>query len=69
MEKANKAAPSGSAEPTELPKEDGMTGKGYRSDERFSFCPHEELNLPRNYEEILDRFRRLQGDRDMEALN
>ena len=36
---------------------------------QLDFCPLKDLNLPANYEEVLDRFNRLQGDRAMEALN
>ncbi|MCC6577076.1 MAG: hypothetical protein IT228_07005 [Flavobacteriales bacterium] len=36
---------------------------------RFDFCPHKDLNLPTSYEEVLKRFRRLQGDRAWEVMN
>lgn len=39
------------------------------SKERFDFCPQKDLNLPANYDEVIERFKRLQGDRAMEVLN
>ncbi|MBK8338514.1 MAG: hypothetical protein IPK99_00145 [Flavobacteriales bacterium] len=41
----------------------------YKNEDRFSFCPHEDLNLPKSYEEVLARFERLQGDKAWEVLN
>ncbi|MCB0763471.1 MAG: hypothetical protein R2815_02945 [Flavobacteriales bacterium] len=41
----------------------------YNSGSQLSFDPMKDLNLPKNYEEVLDRFKRLQGSRAMEALN
>lgn len=36
---------------------------------KLDFDPLKDLNLPANYNEVLDRFKKLQGDRAMEALN
>ncbi len=47
-----------------VPKE-GQAAEG----PRFDFCPHKDLNLPTSYEEVLKRFRRLQGDRAWEMMN
>ncbi len=54
--------------------EQGSTGVEERSDAVYrstalDFDPLKELNLPTSYEEVLARFRRLQGDRAMESLN
>jgi hypothetical protein len=48
---------------------DGAHVTVYKNGERFSFCPHEDLNLPKSYEEVLARFQRLQGDKAWEVLN
>lgn len=36
---------------------------------KLEFDPMKDLNLPANYDEVVSRFKRLQGDRAMEALN
>lgn len=36
---------------------------------KLDFDPLKELNLPANYNEVIDRFKKLQGDRAMESLN
>ena len=36
---------------------------------QLDFDPLKELNLPANYDEVLERFNKLQGDRAMESLN
>lgn len=41
----------------------------YAKNETLDFDPLKELNLPANYEEVLTRFKKLQGERAMEALN
>ncbi len=33
------------------------------------FCPFKDLNLPTSYEEVVNRFRRLQGERAIEVFN
>ncbi len=38
-----------------------------RSDEAFD--PMKDLNLPGSYDEVVTRFKRLQGERAMESLN
>lgn len=35
----------------------------------LAFDPMKDLNLPGSYEEVVDRFSRLQGDRAAEVLN
>lgn len=35
----------------------------------IDFDPTKELNLPESYDEVLARFKRLQGNRSMESLN
>lgn len=35
----------------------------------LSFDPMKDLNLPANYDEVVTRFKRLQGVRAMEVLN
>ena len=37
--------------------------------EKLSYDPLKDLNLPGSYDEVLARFKRLQSDRAMEALN
>lgn len=37
--------------------------------QRFDFCPHKDLNLPTSYDEVVKRFKRLQGDRAWEVMN
>lgn len=41
----------------------------YGKNEGLAFDPLKELNLPANYDEVLERFKKLQGERAMEALN
>lgn len=41
----------------------------YSSGAKLGFDPLKELNLPADYEEVVSRFRKLQGDRAMEVLN
>lgn len=33
------------------------------------FCPFKDLNLPTSYEEVVNRFRKLQGERAIEVFN
>jgi len=33
------------------------------------FCPFKDLNLPSSYEEVVNRFRKLQGERAIEVFN
>jgi len=41
----------------------------YSKGSQLSFDPMKDLNLPANYDEVLSRFKRLQGVRAMEVLN
>jgi hypothetical protein len=41
----------------------------YSNSGQLEFCPFSELNLPKNYDEVVSRFKRLQGERAVEILN
>ncbi|HMU14858.1 MAG: hypothetical protein JST41_04150 [Bacteroidetes bacterium] len=41
---------------------------GY-SNEGLGFCPIKDLNLPTSYDEVVTRFRKLQGERAVEVFN
>lgn len=41
----------------------------YNSGGALEFCPMKDLNLPSSYQEVVDRFKRLQGERAIEVLN
>lgn len=41
----------------------------YSSSGAVEFCPFKDLNLPSNYDEVLNRFRKLQGERAIEVFN
>ncbi|MBK9758836.1 MAG: hypothetical protein IPO90_02395 [Flavobacteriales bacterium] len=41
----------------------------YNSGGALEFCPLKDLNLPGSYQEVISRFRKLQGERAMEVLN
>lgn len=41
----------------------------YRDDERLSFDPLEDLNLPASYEEVQARYRQLRAERETPSLN
>lgn len=41
----------------------------HHSGPHLSFDPMKDLNLPANYDEVVTRFKRLQGMRAMEVLN
>lgn len=45
------------------------TSESYAGGEHLGFDPMAELNLPSSYEEVVERFRRIQGSRAWEALN
>ena len=66
-----KGAQQGNEE--ERGEQEGSQGKRsyatYSRKEKLSFDPLKDLNLPGSYEEVLARFKRLQLDRAMEALN
>lgn len=38
-------------------------------DTHLNFDPLKDLNLPSSYDEVLSRFRQLQGDRAWESMN
>lgn len=61
----NTTQPEGEGTPAEQVTE----SVGYQRQENLAFCPQKELNLPANYEEVVERFNRLQAGRAMEALN
>ncbi len=41
----------------------------YSSSGAVEFCPFKDLNLPTNYDEVVNRFRKLQGERAIEVFN
>lgn len=41
----------------------------YSSSGAVEFCPFKDLNLPTSYEEVVSRFRKLQGERAIEVFN
>lgn len=41
----------------------------YNSGGTIEFCPFKDLNLPTSYEEVVNRFRKLQGERAIEVFN
>ncbi len=43
--------------------------RNYHSGGELQFDPMKDLNLPASYDEVVARFKRLQGDRAMESLN
>ena len=51
------------------PAKQDRTYSEKHGDQRLDFDPLKDLNLPADYDEVLARFKRLQGDRAMEALN
>ena len=57
------------AEETEEQKAERRCYSQYGNKENLSFAPLKELNLPANYDEVRDRFKKLQGARAMEALS
>ena len=53
-------------------KKEPDTDRSYTADSgaaHLNFDPLKDLNLPSSYEEVLSRFRQLQGERAWEALN
>jgi hypothetical protein len=69
MKDSASTQPAGEGNPTEQDAKGAEQAAGYSSDERFTFCPQKELNLPASYDEVLSRFKRLQAGRAMESLN
>jgi hypothetical protein len=51
------------------PKEQGEQRCYSTYNNSVEFCPFSELNLPKNYDEVVSRFKRLQGERAVEILN
>jgi len=41
----------------------------YTAEKELAFDPLKDLNLPGSYQEVLDRFNKLQGERAQEVLN
>ena len=35
----------------------------------LAFCPHKDLNMPVSYEEVIERFQKIQGSRAKVRLN
>ncbi|MCB9184486.1 MAG: hypothetical protein H6591_11270 [Flavobacteriales bacterium] len=60
---------SENAAPNEAEQQASNSAEGYQAGENHGFCPQKELNLPASYDEVVARFKRLQGTRAMESLN
>lgn len=69
MKDSTSTQPAGEGNPTQQDGKGAGQAAGYASDERFAFCPQKELNLPASYDEVIERFKRLQAGRAMESLN
>ncbi len=41
----------------------------YAGGEHLSFDPLKDLNLPSSYEEVIKRFKQLQGERNLTVMN
>jgi len=41
----------------------------YSASGTVEFCPFKDLNLPTSYDEVVNRFSKLQGERAIEVLN
>ncbi len=41
----------------------------YAKQESIDFCPLTDLNFPASYEQVIERFKRLQGEQAMEVMN
>ncbi len=69
MTNGNDIQPAGEDSTNEGEGQSAEAQQGYSPEERFGFCPQKELNLPANYDEVVERFKRLQAGRAMESLN
>lgn len=58
-----------SADEASIKVGDTNTENTYQQEAKFAFCPLKDLNLPASYDEVLERFKRLQGERAVESLN
>lgn len=67
MKDSANTQPAGEGTPAE--QKPPTSAQGYQADERYAFCPQKELNLPASYDEVVERFKRLQAGRAMESLN
>ncbi len=69
MEQTNRSQDN--AQDTSGQETEGTAAKQYGPycPQRLGFDPMKELNLPGSYEEVVIRFKRLQGDRAQEVLN
>lgn len=45
------------------------TKRTYTGGVHLTFDPLKDLNLPSSYEEVVERFKRLQGERVWESMN
>ncbi len=66
MENQKKMDETGKPVATDM---DQRTYAGYSGGGDLTFDPQKDLNLPGSYDEVLVRFRKLQGDRAVEVLN
>ncbi|MBK7384263.1 MAG: hypothetical protein IPI81_13190 [Flavobacteriales bacterium] len=69
MEKKNSSPADGEATPAEQSQVKERTYAMYVQGGELGFDPMKELNLPGSYDEVVSRFKRLQGSRAMESLN
>jgi hypothetical protein len=69
MKQKSEAKPASEGEQGE--QGEGRQQRSYAaySKVEHAFDPMKDLNLPDSYEEVVSRFKRLQGDRAMETLN
>jgi hypothetical protein len=65
-QKNKTTATSSAAEQT---LEEQRSYAGYFSGSDLTFDPMKDLNLPANYDEVVARFEKLQGDRAVEVMN
>lgn len=59
----------GSSSPRDAQSAEERGYHAYTGQADLHFCPLKDLNLPSSYSEVVSRFKRLQGDRDVEVLN
>lgn len=60
--------------PEQEPQEEGEQRAkrcytAYASQESIDFCPLNDLNFPASYEQVIERFKKLQGEQAMEVMN
>jgi len=63
----NKTKATGNA--PEVTTEEQRSYTGYYGGGDLTFDPLKDLNLPANYDEVMARFEKLQGERAVEVMN